>query len=321
MSSLSETEDRAERLVSESVTAVPGSHNAASMASGEPGCPMAFVWRGTEFRVSRVLASDRTLRPCRNGSGETYVDKHLHTVETESGEIMTLYRKRTGSAGDSWILYTIRRPKTRSPIRIAVLVSGGGSNLQSLIDAAERDGDTARYDIALVIADREGSGAIERAKRHGIPTALALPPAGVPRPQAREAVSDRVLALARESGVEAIVLAGFLTIFSGELIEAFSGRIVNIHPALLPKFGGKGMWGHHVHEAVLAAGETESGCTVHLVDSGCDTGPVLLQKRVPVLPGDTAETLAARILLSEHRAIVEGVNALHDLLRPERSGE
>ena len=312
---MSEAENRAERLVSEPVTAVPLSHDAASMASGEPGCPNAFVWRGTEYRVARSLASDRTVRPCRNGSGETYVDKHLHTVETESGEIMTLYRKRTGSPGDAWILYTVRQSNTRSPIRIAVLVSGGGSNLQALIDAAERDGGAARYEIALVIADREETGAIERAKRHGIPTALALPPAGVPRPRAREAVSNRVLALARESGVEALVLAGFLTIFSGELIDVYSGRIVNIHPALLPKFGGKGMWGHHVHEAVLAAGESESGCTVHLVDSGCDTGPVLLQKRVPVLPGDTAETLAARVLLSEHRAIVEGVNALHDRLR------
>ncbi len=311
----------AERLVSEPVTAVPGTHNASSMASGEPGVPMAFVWRGREYRVSRVLSSDKTLRPCRNGSGESYVDKHLHTVETESGEIMTLYRKRTGSASDSWILYTTRMTKARAPIRIAVLVSGGGSNLQALIDAAERDREAARYEIALVVADREGTGAVERAGRHGIPTALALPPAGMPRPQAREAVSNEVLRLARQADVEALVLAGFLTIFSGELIDAFSGRIVNIHPALLPKFGGKGMWGHHVHEAVLAAGESESGCTVHLVDAGCDTGPVLLQKRVPVLPGDTADSLAARVLLAEHRAIVEGVNALHDLLRAERPAD
>ncbi len=316
---MSEAAKRAERLISEPVAAVPGSHNASSMAAGEPGVPLAFVWRGTEYRVSRVLASDKTLRPCRNGSGESYVDKHLHTVETDSGEIMTLYRKRTGSAQDAWILYTTRSKETLMPLKIAVLVSGGGSNLQSLIDSAEREGDAARYEIVLVVADREGTGAIERARRHGIPTALAVPPAGMPRPQAREAVSNEVLSLVRGSGAEAIVLAGFLTIFSGDIIEAFSGRIVNIHPALLPKFGGKGMWGHHVHEAVLAAGESESGCTVHLVDSGCDTGPILLQKKVAVLPGDTAETLAARILLTEHRAIVEGVNVLHDRLRSAES--
>jgi phosphoribosylglycinamide formyltransferase-1 len=94
---------------------------------------------------------------------------------------------------------------------------------------------------------------------------------------------------------------------SGAVIDEYAGRIVNLHPALLPKFGGKGMWGHHVHEAVLAAGETESGCTIHLVDSGCDTGKILLQKKVPVLPGDTAESLAARISSVEHEAIVEGV--------------
>jgi len=166
------------------------------------------------------------------------------------------------------------------------------------------------YEIALVIADREDTFAIERAKKHGIASVLALPPKGVTRPEARLAVSDRVLDLARGCGADALVLAGFLTIMSGNVITEYSNRIVNIHPALLPKFGGKGMWGHHVHEAVLAAGETESGCTVHLVDSGCDTGPILIQRKVPVISGDTAETLAARILEEEHVAIVEGVTLL-----------
>jgi len=198
--------------------------------------------------------------------------------------------------------------------RIAVLVSGGGTNLQALIDAAEANAATGRkeydaYEIAIVIADRE-CYATERAKKHGIPVAYALPPAGVPRADARRAVSDRVLALARDSKADALVLAGFLTIMSGEVISDYANRIVNLHPALLPKFGGKGMWGHHVHEAVLASGDAESGCTVHLVDDGCDTGATLLQKRVPVVAGDTPETLAERISHVEHEAIVEGVRLL-----------
>ncbi len=205
--------------------------------------------------------------------------------------------------------------------RMAVLVSGGGTNLQALIDAAEADAASGRkaqgaYTIALVVADRE-CYATERAKKHGIPVAYALPPAGVPRVDARRAVSDRVLALAREAKADALVLAGFLTIMSGDVISEYANRIVNLHPALLPKFGGKGMWGHHVHEAVLASGDAESGCTVHLVDAGCDTGATLLQKKVPVMPGDTAETLAERISHVEHEAIVEGVRLLAARLTAE----
>ena len=101
-----------------------------------------------------------------------------------------------------------------------------------------------------------------------------------------------------------------ILLFSRNLTSA-----INLHPALLPKFGGEGMWGHHVHEAVLAAGETESGCTIHLVDAGCDTGEILLQKRVPVLPGDTPESLYARIAPQEHLAMVEGVELLAQRLR------
>jgi len=106
-----------------------------------------------------------------------------------------------------------------------------------------------------------------------------------------------------------------LTIMSGDIITAYSGKMINLHPALLPKFGGPGMWGHHVHEAVLAAGETESGCSIHLVDAGCDTGEVLIQRKVPVLPGDSAETLAGRIYSEEHIAIVEGAVELSRRLR------
>jgi phosphoribosylglycinamide formyltransferase-1 len=314
----------AEKLISEAVTPVAGSFNSAAMASGEPGVPMAFSWRGADYRVARVLDSWKNLRGCRNGSGEQYINKHFFRVETETGEIMTLYRTRTGSKRDSWILYTIKAGSDGSqtketPMRIAVLVSGGGTNLQALIDAEEsvrRSGIASDfpYKIALVIADRD-CFAIKRAEKHGIPVATAFPPAGVPRAEARKAVSNRVLELARESKSDALVLAGFLTIMSGDVIAEYSNRIVNLHPALLPKFGGKGMWGHHVHEAVLTSGDKESGCTIHLVDAGCDTGPILLQKKVPVIAGDTAETLAARIAGKEHEAIVEGVCILAERLK------
>ena len=271
-----------EKLISEEVSPVAGSFNASAMAAGEPGVPMAFIWRGREYRVKNIGESHKTLRPCHSGSGEKYVGKHYYTVETETGETMTLYRARTGSKGDGWILYTIRRNaevKEGKPMRIAVLVSGGGTNLQALIDADQND-----YEIVAVIADRADTFAIERAKKAGLPTELALPPEGVPRSEARKAVSDRVLAICRAANADAIVLAGFLTIMSGDVIAEYANRIVNLHPALLPKFGGKGMWGHHVHEAVLAAGEKESGCTIHLVDSGCDTGRFSSRKRCRSFP-------------------------------------
>ncbi len=196
-------------------------------------------------------------------------------------------------------------------MRITVLVSGGGTNLQALIDAADGTG----YQIVMVIADREGCYALERARLAGIPIALALPPKGKPKAEQRLAVSQRVLDLAQAMQADAMVLAGFLTILQGPVISAFANRIINLHPALLPDFGGEGMWGHHVHEAVLAAGKTESGCTVHLVDAGCDTGSILLQKRVPVISGDTADSLAQRIHAVEHIAIVEGVRCLAERLQ------
>ncbi|ULQ59153.1 phosphoribosylglycinamide formyltransferase [Brucepastera parasyntrophica] len=201
-------------------------------------------------------------------------------------------------------------------MRIAVLVSGGGTNLQALIDNEAGDfPPEEKYEIALVIADRKDIYAIERAEKHKLPCELVLSPSGIPRSETRRIISDRILELARRYDIDALVLAGFLTILNGDIISEYSGRIINLHPALLPRYGGKGMWGHHVHEAVLAADETESGCTVHLVDAGCDTGPVLLQKKVPVFPGDTAQTLAERISHEEHSAIVEGTRLLAKRLR------
>ena len=199
-------------------------------------------------------------------------------------------------------------------MNIAVLVSGGGTNLQALIDY-EKSHSECPYHIVIVIADTKKAFALERAKKAGIAIEIVSPFAVLGAEKAkeadkeekREAVSNAALAAAKKAGADAIVLAGWLTVLSGNIITEYSGRIVNLHPALLPKFGGVGMWGHFVHEAVLAAHETESGCTVHLVDAGCDTGKILVQKKVPVMPDDTPDTLYARIAPHEHEAMVEGV--------------
>jgi phosphoribosylglycinamide formyltransferase-1 len=191
-----------------------------------------------------------------------------------------------------------------SEINILVLVSGGGTNLQALIDA-EKKGVFGR--IAAVVSDRPGVYALERARLAGIPAFVEEPDKSLPKESRRRELSDRILNVAKTQQAGLLVLAGFLSILSGEIIREYSGRIINLHPALLPKFGGEGMYGEKVHRAVLDAGETESGCTVHLVDAGTDTGPILLQRRVPALPGDTPETLAERIHRQEHIAIVEAV--------------
>lgn len=206
-------------------------------------------------------------------------------------------------------------------MKIAVLVSGGGTNLQALIDYQKNTPDCP-YSIGVVIADTKKAFALERAANAGIDTKIVSPFAVLGPEKAKEvskeekriAVSDAALNAAKEAGCDAIVLAGWLTVLSGKIITEYSNRIVNLHPALLPKFGGVGMWGHNVHEAVLAAGEKESGCTVHLVDAGCDTGKILVQKKVPVEAGDTPDSLYARIAPEEHKAMVEGVCILAEML-------
>ncbi|MFP3960454.1 MAG: phosphoribosylglycinamide formyltransferase [Spirochaetaceae bacterium] len=189
--------------------------------------------------------------------------------------------------------------------RIAVLVSGSGSNLQALIDAT-RDG-RLHARVELVLSDRPGVFALERARRAGITTAV------VPRGRYRgRALSDRILEVlcATAGGVDLIVLAGFLSILEGPVLEEYAGRILNIHPGPLPAFGGRGMYGIHVHRAVLEAGARESACTVHVVDEGTDTGPVLLERRVPVEPDDTPERLSEKVRAVEHPTLVDGVRLL-----------
>jgi len=192
---------------------------------------------------------------------------------------------------------------------ILVLVSGGGTNLQALIDAEKR-GELGNGRIAAVISDKSGVFALERARAAGIPAFVEKPNSALPKPERGLELSNRILGFCREKEIGLIVCAGFLSILAGNIIEEYAGKMINLHPALLPKFGGQGMYGEHVHQAVLKAGETESGCTVHLVDAGTDTGAILLQRKVPVLNSDTPESLAERIHREEHIAIVEAVKMM-----------
>ncbi|WP_315327266.1 phosphoribosylglycinamide formyltransferase [Treponema socranskii] len=206
-------------------------------------------------------------------------------------------------------------------LSIAVFVSGSGTNLQALIDY-EKSHASCPYRIRLVVSDRKDAYALERAKKAGVATELVSAYAvlgkekaeAASRDEKRLSVSNAALAACKKHKADAIVLAGWLTVLCGPIISEYGGKIINLHPALLPKFGGVGMWGRRVHEAVIAEGEKESGCTVHFVDSGCDTGAILVQKKVNVMPGDTADTLYARIAPVEHEAIVEGACLLAERL-------
>ena len=175
--------------------------------------------------------------------------------------------------------------------RIAVLVSGGGTNLQALIAAGER-GELGNGRIALVIASKPGVYALERAKNHGIESRVLAR-----RDYDSIAAYSRALADEMESAeIDLVVLAGFLTIIDEQVYERFPNRILNVHPALIPSFCGKGFYGLHVHEAALEKGVKVSGATVHIVTPECDAGPIVLQKAVEVREGDTPEVLQKRIM-------------------------
>lgn len=180
------------------------------------------------------------------------------------------------------------------PVRAAVFASGSGSNFQSLLDA-EAAG-RANWRTVLLVSDRQSAGALERAGQSGVET-VVIPVAG----READAVAADTLSALDEARVEAIFLAGYLRLVPVPVVARYRGRILNIHPALLPAFGGKGMWGRHVHEAVLASGSRITGPTVHLVDERYDEGRILAQWPVPVRVGDSVESLAARVLVTEHR--------------------
>ncbi|HIJ65174.1 MAG TPA: phosphoribosylglycinamide formyltransferase [Candidatus Hydrogenedentes bacterium] len=183
--------------------------------------------------------------------------------------------------------------------KLAVFLSGGGTTLQNIIDHIERGQLDAQ--ISCVISSRAGAYGLERAKKHGIP-AIAIP---------RKAYSDNgsfnaaIWEEVRKYHVDLVVLAGFMSLL--EIPKEYIGRILNIHPALLPSFGGKGMYGHHVHEAVLAYGAKVTGATVHFVDTEYDHGPVVLQGAVPVRDDDTPESLTERVQAKERELYVQAI--------------
>jgi len=189
-------------------------------------------------------------------------------------------------------------------LSIGFFASHNGSNLQAIVDAI-KDGRLAAR-AAVVIGNNSSSGALQRARAEGIP-ACHLSSATHPDP---DSLDSAMLAELQRHSVNLIVLAGYMKRLGPRVLSTYKNRVLNIHPALLPKHGGQGFYGQRVHEAVLAAGETETGVTIHLVDAEYDTGPILSQTRVPVSPNDTVETLAARVLVEEHRAFVATLKLL-----------
>ncbi len=173
-------------------------------------------------------------------------------------------------------------------MNIAIFVSGSGTNCENIIRHFQA---SESISIKLVVSNRSDAFALERAKRLGVPSAIV--------PKAKLNDPDVILPLLKEYGIDFIVLAGFLPLIPDFLIDAYPRRIVNIHPALLPKHGGKGMWGHHVHEAVKAAGDTETGITIHYVSPVCDGGEIIAQFSTPVAPDDTPDTIADKVHVLE----------------------
>jgi len=188
-------------------------------------------------------------------------------------------------------------------LRLGVLASGGGSNLQAIMNAAAAGQLDA--EVATVISDVE-CGAQERARRAGVPSVF-INRRDKARYPAREVFDDAVLEALQAQEVGLVCHAGYLRIMTPKLVQAYEGRMMNTHPALLPSFGGYGMIGHHVHQAVLDYGCKVSGCTIHFVTEGTDEGPIILQRAVPVEEDDTAETLAARILPIEHELYPQAI--------------
>ena len=176
------------------------------------------------------------------------------------------------------------------PINIAIFASGNGSNCENLIRYFQQ---SALADCVLVISNKPDAYALVRAERLNVPTAV-ISKAQLNNP-------DEMLPLLHKYGIKFIVLAGFLPLIPDYLVDAYPRQIINLHPALLPKFGGKGMWGHHVHEAVKAACETETGMTVHYVTPVCDSGEIIAQYRVAISPDDTADDIAEK----EHQLEME----------------
>lgn len=195
--------------------------------------------------------------------------------------------------------------RARPPLRLAVLISGSGTTLANLLDRMG-DGRLRGVEIRLVVSSRRGVPGVGVAQRAGLPVEIVRK-----RDYPDEAAfSDALTAVIDRADVELVVMGGFLCLW--RFPPRYEGRVLNVHPALLPRFGGQGMYGRRVHEAVLAAGERESGCTVHLADQQYDHGPIVAQQRVPVRPDDTAETLAQRVMAAERELYPAVIQAVAD---------
>lgn len=203
----------------------------------------------------------------------------------------------------------------QGPTPVAVLASGSGTNLQALIEHFEGPSSSASARIALVVSDRPDAGALERARRAGIASEAVEV-----RGRGSAEVARELLALFERHEIGIVALAGFLRLVPAEVVRRFRGRIVNVHPALLPAFGGAGYYGARVHRAVIEAGVTVTGATIHLVEEEYDTGRILAQWPVPVLAADTPETLAARVLEVEHVLYPLVLEALAEELAGEEGG-
>jgi phosphoribosylglycinamide formyltransferase 1 len=186
-------------------------------------------------------------------------------------------------------------------LKIAVLISGGGSNLQSIINSIKNN--ELQCSLDYVISDRAAVFGLERAKVNGINICV------LDRQELGRGLSDEVLRVV-EGKVDLIVMAGFLSILEGELLKVYKNKIINIHPSLLPCFCGSGMYGIKVHKSVIDSGVKLSGCSVHFVDEGTDSGPIILQKAVPVYFEDTAESLQQRILIEEHKLLPQAIKLI-----------
>jgi len=186
--------------------------------------------------------------------------------------------------------------------KIVVLASGSGTNLQAIIEAI-KNGNLINAEIVIVISNKKDAFALERAKNADIEAVFINPKNFTNNTD----YDKKLVEVISNYKVDLIVLAGYMKILTENFINAFANKIINIHPALLPDFGGKGMYGKNIHEAVLKSGVKESGCTVHFVTTKIDAGPIIAQKKVPVIPGDTVNSLSKRILAEEHKLLIEAI--------------
>ncbi len=191
-------------------------------------------------------------------------------------------------------------------LKICVCVSGGGTNLQAIMDAIDA-GTITNTKIVRVISNNKNAFALERAKSKGV-DAVAVSPKDY---ETRELFNEALLAAVKESEADLVVLAGFLVVLPEKMIQEYKGKIINIHPSLIPSFCGTGYYGLRVHEAALERGVKVTGATVHFVDEGTDTGPIILQKAVEVLPGDDAKTLQQRVMeQAEWKILPQAINMI-----------